>query len=103
MGQQGVLFMRQGANTMTHRNVAILIGALGIAGCTASASPSTSTSSGASSAAAVPVTHDAASARLADSEAVSRVREVTLPAGTLLRLRLSSAVSSRTSSVEDPV
>lgn len=32
-----------------------------------------------------------------------RVREVTLPAGTVLRLRLGSTVSSKTSTVEDPV
>jgi len=97
---------------MNYRNVVGLIAALGVAGFTAGAS----TSSGASSAAQLQVMQRSAdrlpasvdrvanlpAARLSDSSTV-RVREVTLPAGTVLRLRLGSTVSSQTSSVEDAV
>jgi hypothetical protein len=50
-----------------------------------------------------PVTHALESADATPAVREMRVREITLPAGTLLRLRLGTTVSSRTSSVEDPV
>lgn len=97
---------------MNNRHVVGLIAALGVAGFTASAS----TWSGASSTAQPQVTQRApdriaASVERAELLPVAgstdalrpRVREVTLPAGTLLRLRLGTTVSSQTSTVEDPV
>jgi hypothetical protein len=98
---------------MNYKGVVGFVAALGIAGYTASAS----TPSGASSTALAPVMHPVstdrvavpvarAAVQLSEGSAVSResrVREVTLPAGTLLRLRLGSTVSSKTSSIEDPV
>ena len=50
-----------------------------------------------------PITHALEAPTASSTGEEVRVREVTLPAGTLLRLRLGSTVSSRTSSVEDPV
>ena len=50
-----------------------------------------------------PVTHAFESADATPPVGGVRVREITLPAGTLLQLRLGTTVSSRTSSVEDPV
>jgi hypothetical protein len=50
-----------------------------------------------------PITHAFEAPAASSTGDEERVRQVTLPAGTLLRLRLGSTVSSRTSSVEDPV
>jgi len=50
-----------------------------------------------------PVTHAFESTDATPPVGEVRLREITLPAGTLLRLRLGTTVSSRTSSVEDPV
>ena len=75
---------------MKYRSVVGFIAALGVTGCTVSAS----TPGGARSAAPAPVM---------PSVSTDRVGEVTLPAGTVLSLRLGSTVSSRTSNVEDPV
>ena len=56
--------------------------------------------------AAAPLSAASVPASEADAEAAPRsrvAREVTIPAGTPLRLRLASTVSSKTSGVEDPV
>ena len=75
---------------MKYRSVVGFIAVLGVAGCTVSAS----TPGGVRSAAPAPVMQ---------SVSTDRVGEVTLPAGTVLSLRLGSTVSSRTSNVEDSV
>ena len=98
---------------MKYRSVVEFIAVLGVAGCTVNAS----TPGGVRSAAPAPVMQSvstdtvadavapAVSPRSADSAASRdpRIRHVTLPAGTVLSLRLGSTVSSRTSNVEDPV
>ena len=98
---------------MKYRSVVGFIAVLGVAGCTVSAS----TPGGVRSAAPAPVMQSvstdsvadavgpAVSPRSADSAASRdpRIRHVTLPASTVLSLRLGSTVSSRTSNVEDPV
>lgn len=63
------------------------------AACGGSESPETATAAGA----------DGTAAAAAPAPAAPRFREVTLPAGTTLRLRLQSAVASDTSRVEDAV
>jgi hypothetical protein len=91
---------------MKASKILLLIASIGAGGCRVYAEAPKAATLAADETPALALSHSGeTSGRSAATAAFAeeRVREITIPAGTQLRLRLGSTVSSRSSRVEDPV
>ena len=89
---------------MDNLKILLLIASIGAAGCRVSAYAPEAASSGLDSLPTPAISHASAHATSgAEAATEEEIREITIPAGTRLALRLGSSVSSSSSSLEDSV